>query len=266
MTSAWSSTVPWRLLLGLWCFSATISFAQKQGDSSSKPLDPVQGEREGRTLVAELLEQKPEQTYTNGLLKIRNAEGAEHTRTVRFETQITPTNWSSIYETVPGRAAGPSVKLVIVHAGKAPNRYFLSESLNSGASNTPPGTLSPDETMRPFADSDFWIADLGLEFLHWPKQVIAKKEMYSSRFCAVLDSTNPHPTPGSYARVRSWITTEAPHAPVRAEAYDARGKKLKVFDVKSVEKVKGHYQVDAVEMRNVQADTRTIMEFDLGNQ
>src|SRR5262249_45031920 len=142
-----------------------------------------------------------------------------------------------------------------------PNRYLVLDSANSAVK-----TIPPEQTNIPFAASDFCLADLGLEFLHWPTQRVTKKEMYSSRFCAVLESTNPHPGKDGYARVRSWITTEPPPAPVRAEAYDAAGKRMKVFDVKGVERVNGHFQVDSVEMRNIQTGSRTVMEFDFGAQ
>ena len=47
--------------------------------------------------------------------------------------------------------------------------------------------------MIPFAGSDFWIADLGLEFFHWPEQKVLKKEFRRNCSCVVLESTNPNP-------------------------------------------------------------------------
>ena len=254
----------WCLVFGVWCFS---SFAQKQVESSVKTLSPTEGDREARELVPQILAQRPEQTFTNAVLRIRNRDGVERRVAVRFQTAITPTNWSSTYESSPSHSPEdkkPFVrKLTITHAPSAPNRYLIWESSNTNAT---PKTISPSDTSLPFATSDFSVADLGLEFLHWPKQRVAKKEMYSSRYCAVLDSINPSPAKGACARIRSWITTEPPLAPVRAEAYDAAGKRIKVFDVKGVEKVKGHFKVDSVEMRDLQTGSRTIMEFDLGGE
>src|SRR5262245_31564568 len=41
-----------------------------------RPLDPVQGEREARALVGEMLSQKPDQNVTNtGVLMLRDGEG-----------------------------------------------------------------------------------------------------------------------------------------------------------------------------------------------
>jgi hypothetical protein len=249
--------IPLVLFLAAFSFSA---FAQKPTDSSVKTLSPGEGDREAKELIAQILSQQPEQTFTNALLKIRSREGDERKVLVRFQTIVTPTNWSATYETSPSsQERRPAIsKLSIIHSPAGRNQYLMSDSANSGTKTIPSG-----QTELPFAGSDFSVADLGLEFLHWPKQRVTKKEMYSSRYCAVLESTNPNPAKDGYARVRSWITTEPPLAPVRAEAYDSSGKRIKVFDVKGVERVNGHFQVDSVEMRNLQTGSRTVMEFDL---
>jgi hypothetical protein len=114
----------------------------------------------------------------------------------------------------------------------------------------------------PFAGSDFWECDLGLEFLHWPRQKILKKEFRRQCACMVLESTNPHPTTNGYSRVVSWIDEESLGI-VEANAYDANGKKLKNFYPKNLEKVNGQYQVQSMIMENLQTGSRTRLEFDL---
>ena len=55
--------------------------------------------------------------------------------------------------------------------------------------------------MDPFAGSDFWLCDLGLEFFHWPQQKVLKKEFHRQCACTVLESTNPNPSAdGLFAR------------------------------------------------------------------
>ena len=120
--------------------------------------------------------------------------------------------------------------------------------------------------MVPFAGSDFWVADLGLEFLHWPHQRVLKNEMRHSKSCKVLESVNPQPVPGGYARVVSWIMIESPHGIVHADAYDARGESLKRFDPKSLEKVQGEYQLEEMEMRNRKTGSQTVIKFNLTNE
>ena len=117
--------------------------------------------------------------------------------------------------------------------------------------------------MAPFAGSDFWIVDLGLEFLHWPRQRLLYTDMRHNKSCDVLESINPHPAPGSYSRVVSWITIDPPHPIVHADAYDNGNKLLKQFDPKNIEKVNGQYELQSMEIRTRKTGSRTILEFDL---
>jgi hypothetical protein len=249
------------LALIFWCFSSLLATAQRNLERPP-PLDPVLAEREARELVADMLVQKPGPGPTNGLLKIRDSDGRQREVPVRFATSLTPTNWVHIYETLPSSEQPAGVKLTIIHTDGAPNQYFLSESSgHTGTVSAKP--LAEEEIMAPFAGSDFWIADLGFEFLHWPKQRLLKKEMKNSRSCDVLESINPKPSPRGYSRVVSWITIESPHEPVQASAYDAHGEVLKQFEPKALERVQGHYQIESVEMRNRKTHSRTVMEFAL---
>jgi YD repeat-containing protein len=117
--------------------------------------------------------------------------------------------------------------------------------------------------MIPFAGSDFWIADLGLEFLHWPQQKLIRKQMRRSQSCDMLESTNPNPKPGAYRRVVSWIDIDTGGI-VHADAYDANDRLLKQFDPSEITKVKGEWQLEEMEIRNRQAGTKTLIKFKLG--
>jgi hypothetical protein len=127
----------------------------------------------------------------------------------------------------------------------------------------PSKILSSEELTLPFAGSDFFVSDLGLEFLQWPQQRLLKKEMRRSRFCDVLESTNPRPGKDGYSRVVSWVELEQPHGIVHADAYDAGGKIIKRFDPTEFEKVQGQYQLQEMEIRNIKTGSRTRIEFDL---
>jgi hypothetical protein len=120
--------------------------------------------------------------------------------------------------------------------------------------------------MIPFAGSDFWVADLGLEFLHWPKQRLMAKEMRHSKSCDRLESINPYPVPGGYARVESWIIIERPHGIVHADAYDSKGKLLKFFDPTALEKVQGEYQLEEMEIKNKKTGSCTWIKFNLSHE
>ena len=118
--------------------------------------------------------------------------------------------------------------------------------------------------MTSFANSDFWLADLGLEFFHWPAQKILPKttSLKRGREYTLLESTNPDPSTNGYSRVLACIDNET-GAILEAEAYDAKGELLKIFEPKSFKKVNGQWQLQEMEIRNVQTGSRTRLEFDL---
>jgi len=208
-------------------------------------------EIQGRQLaqkIFEQLEQQPTENFTNtGHLTIRRKDGPRVEFRFRFRAVVTASNWQAIYET---KSESYRVKFLIVHdiGGK---RFF---------------EVRNDENIKceptfPFAGSDFWAEDLGLEFFHWPEQKILKHEMRRGRACKVLESTNPNPSTNSYSRVVSWIDNESGGI-VQAEAYDFNNKLLKEFAPKSFKKVNGQWELQEMEIRNVQTGSRTRLEFD----
>ena len=113
------------------------------------------------------------------------------------------------------------------------------------------GSIISVDTTASLAGSDFWVGDLGLEFLHWPAQKVLHGDTARGRLCKVLESTNPNPSTNGYSRVLSWIDNETLGI-VKAEAYDANGKLLKEFLPKDIKKVNGQWQVGSMKINNVQ--------------
>jgi len=222
-------------------------------------------ETEGRELAQRLLEQRPAENFTNsGVLKIRDSKGRRIEIPVRFETRATPTNWQAVYF-ASGTNRSEQVTLAVLHEERQPNVYCLATAPATGPPTNEAVRLTGAQAMIPFAGSDFWLADLGLEFLHWPMQRMIKKEIKRGQSCYVLESRSPVPD-GGYARVVSWLDIDSARdagqaAIVQAEAYDAKGKLLKEFEPKGVRKVKGQWQLEAMAIRNVQTGSRTRLEF-----
>jgi hypothetical protein len=247
--------------------SSAFCFGQGHVEPQPAPLDPVRAKQEARALVAEMLGQTPQQnTADTGQVRIRDANGKEREIPVRFEIRATPTNWVSVYETLTPAGGPGGEKLTVIHTPGQPNQYQVVSSAGVGATNAVAKELSPDQTMIPFAGSDFWVADLGLEFLHWPKQRLMAKEMRHSKSCDRLESINPYPVPGGYARVESWIIIERPHGIVHADAYDSKGKLLKFFDPTALEKVQGEYQLEEMEIKNKKTGSCTWIKFNLSHE
>jgi hypothetical protein len=246
--------------------SAVVCVAQPKSEIKITPgLEAVEAERKGRALVADLLAQRPEENTTNrGVMTIRRRDAKPLDIQIRFEIFNGQNDWTSVYEAAP--PVGPPVRLTVFHSAGQPNRYLLNE--DAAKADGPGGTqkagraLAGNETMVPFAGADFWAGDLGLEFLHWPQQRVLRHQIKLEQACNVLESVNPHPAPGAYSRVESWIATES-GAIVHAEAYDDKNQLFKVFVPKKLKKINGQYQLDRMEISNQQTGSRTRIDFNL---
>jgi hypothetical protein len=225
-------------------------------------LSPAQGESEARTLLTRLLSQKPELSTTNtGQMRVRDGKGKQVEIPVRFEIACTETNWRSVYQTEPAPGVQGTAELVVIHSQGQPNVYRLKTGLEA-SSNTGAKALEGEQTMIPYAGSDFWVADLGLEFFHWPKQRVLRKEMRRGLYCDVLESADTRPGAGGYGRVVSWIDPDT-GAIVHADAYDERNELLKQFDPTELKKVRGERQLEEMEMRNRKTGSHTWIKFEL---
>jgi hypothetical protein len=236
--------------------------AQAKLDPPSGKIDPADAPRLGSELVARLIQQAPAADRTNnGVIKIEGAGGIVRSIPVQFIIASAGSNWFSSYETRPLEGGGPRVKVTVTHTPGRPGAYAIAES--GPPPGNPPRPLDRSDTMVPFAGSDFWIADLGLEFLHWPGQKLIRKQLRKGQSCDVLESTAPNPAPGGYGRVVSWLDIDTGGI-VYARAYDAADRPLKEFEPKVFRKVKGEWQLEEMEIRNLQKHTKTRIEFKLG--
>jgi hypothetical protein len=228
---------------------------------------PPEAEIEGAALAQKILEQRPADSFTNlGTLTIRGDNHPRLELPITFATIVTETNWRTEYRARQGANRDEATTLVVTHEGVTPNLYRLEEfgrPASAGAVVSPAGPGADGKrTLVPFAGSDFWLCDLGLEFFHWPRQKVLKKEFHRNCACTVLESTNPDPAAGGYSRVVCWIDNDS-NGIVEAYAYDVQGRELKNFYPKNLEKVNGRYQVESMMMENLQTGSRSRLEFDL---
>lgn len=217
---------------------------------------------DGLALAAELRTSAPPQTLdVRGFIRRRTADGERTSVPFVYRIEWVSDGWISVYETVGGAGVMPQ-RLTVVHRPGEPNEYLLVTS-PPGGGDAVTTSLRGAEAMVPFAGSDFWLADLGMEYLHWPEHRIVedlKIKMRKGRPCQVLESTNPEASDRGYARVRSWVDRET-GKPIIAEAYGAGGRLLKEFEVGGVTKVNGVWELKNLEMRDVESDSRTLLEF-----
>ncbi len=216
---------------------------------------------DGPTLAAQVRNMVPEATEVQGTLIIRPDAGKRVRLPIRFETIVGEATWRTVYEV---RTNGlPWERLTVLHRLGGANEYWWHRPGEAAGREGLGERVTSEQAMAAFAGSDFWLADLGLEFLHWPEQRRLKEEdgMRKSRFCRVLESVNPDPRAGGYHRVVSYIDHEYGGV-ILARAYDAGRQLVKSFEVDGVAKVEGQWQLKAIEMRDVRRDSLTRIEFD----
>jgi hypothetical protein len=234
------------------CFGASAAGREL----ATPPIVPSDPEAAGREFAAQLLALRPEASVTNDAL-LRVYSG----RTLRFEipVQITvqagETSWSTTYRT-EGTNQEHAAAFTVTHFPDRPNEYRVA------VFSRPPGdtnefqTLTGNQAFVPFADSDYLLADLGLEFLHWPTQRLLQKELCRGQSCNKLESIAPPGQTNGYVRVVSWFDIDT-GGPVLCEAYDANGKQVKEFKPTGVKKVNGEWHVEEMEISNPRISSRT---------
>jgi len=240
---------------GFLALVASVCFALP----ADKPV-PVSDD-EGQKLAAELRSMRPQENLeVKGHLKVRDGDGKRRQIPIHYQFLAGGKTWQSIYETdSPNQVQAE--RLLVIHGEGQPNRYLYSRGSHGPAGE--PDALAGAQAMIPFARSDFWLADLGLEFLHWPEQRIvheAKIKMRKSRPCKVLESINPQPGAAGYTRLRSWIDAESGGV-ILARAYGPDNRLMKEFEVGGLTKVNGKWELKDMEMRDARTDSQTILEF-----
>ncbi|HWN96515.1 MAG TPA: outer membrane lipoprotein-sorting protein [Methylomirabilota bacterium] len=209
--------------------------------------DPVEGQELARELRGTLPSQE---VIFNGVLRISAPRTEPREVPIQSKIVLSKESWSSVYTAkLPG---GENETLTVRHFPDKPNEYELRRGEKAEQFSGAAATNS-------FAGSDFKLLDLGLEFFHWPTQMLATREMRKGRGCDVLESRPAQTNP--YSRVLSWIDQQSREQGqpglLMAEAYDSRGQILKEFEIKGFK----DGQVSEMEIRNRQTKTSTRLRF-----
>jgi hypothetical protein len=209
------------------------------------------GPKAGRELAAKLRAVKPEEPVSwEGILKIFNRPRKVPPVPIKSQLTLGKTNWTVTYTTAP-TDTNLAEKFIIVFSTNGPNHYFYARADKPGTAPGEPKEISGAEADIPIGGSDFWLSDLGLEFLHWPDQMRLRGDIHDSRGRYVLVSTNPNPGPGGYLRVKTWIDKESDQ-PTQAEAFGTEKTNIvvKSFSLEKIAKgPDGKYQVKEMEIR-----------------
>lgn len=208
--------------------------------------------RMGQDLAAELRSLHPGGSSTNtGTLQIRDAKNRRREIPVSVVTLVGSDAWSVSYRATLTNGA---VETLTVRYGSGLPTSEVARVEPGAALAGAPRRLPPGETAISFAGSDFWVCDLGLEFLSWPSQRYLKDELSNGRLCHVLESVNP--STNGYARVWSYIDTEFKGL-LSAKAFDRRGLLIKDFSTGSFAKVQDRWYLKDIRIRDERTDSKT---------
>ena len=174
----------------------------------------------GQALAQQIRSAVPEERSDfHGTLIIR-AGGQTRTVPVLCRVAVHDDTWETDYQTAATTNAGAE-RLVVIHRADGPNAYRFARAAAAAAPLPEPAEIpAAQAAATALAGSDFSLADLGLEFLHWPQQRQLKGEMRLGQPCYVLESRGPEA--GGIARVKSYIDKES-NGLLIAEGYDAAG-------------------------------------------
>jgi hypothetical protein len=241
-----------RLLLAL-LLGAPLAWAD-----SSAPAEPDNGP----ALAEQIRNAVPEENSPiQGTLIIRSG-GQTRNVPVVCRVVIHEDTWEADYDVAATTNSGAET-LKVIHRTNAPNQYLYARASAPSAPLPVPASLLPAvAAATALGGSDFTLADLGLDFLHWPQQVKLKGEMRLGQPCYVLDSRDP--SAPLVVRVKSYIDKEC-NAPIVAEAYDATDSKVKEFSLhgSSFKKVNGHWRLENMDIRDFKKHSRTELKFDI---
>ena len=156
---------------------------------------------------------------------------------------------------------------VVTHFGDAPPRYAWesTETTELEAKAGAQFEAGSKESLRPLAGSDFWITDLGLEYLFWPAHRLLGKQTRRTRECYVVESRPARAVEGGYARVVSWIDLKSRQL-VRAEAFDNSGKTVKIFKPDEFVYFKGQWRVKQLAIDSPLAGSASYLIFNFRSE
>ena len=236
------SLLAFSLIMGLTLADEASSYQPKTGEALAKRV------REAMP---------PSDIEGRAILRTRERSGDWTEYDLRMSTRLVAIDrWRVNY--VAKSREGEERVLVIEHGRDRLPRYERRQ----GKSEQKVLSRGDAASTKGYAGSEFSPLDLGLDFLHWPKQELVNHRitMRRSRPCFVIESSDPDYHGAPYTRVLSWIDRE--HLVImRSEAYDISGKLLKTFEPDDVTKVNGEWRVKTVEIRNRSTKRKSELEF-----
>jgi hypothetical protein len=115
------------------------------------------------------------------------------------------------------------------------------------------------EPHKNLLNSSFTPSDLSLDFLSWRKQKFIGTSEMKDRACYHIESISQKEDGSPYDRVEAWIDQEY-FAIMKSECYDAEGKMVKEFQIKSITILEGNYIPKRIELNEPLKNRKTTLE------
>ncbi|MDB6026126.1 MAG: hypothetical protein JWM68_2349 [Verrucomicrobiales bacterium] len=244
--------------------AAFIAIALLAATSPSANAVALTSNAAGQELAAQLRNAPPSQgSEVSGVLKITFGTNRVEIP-VRAQAITEDDKWKTIYTTSSVKNI-PAMQIVVIHSSNAPNQYSYARATDTNSVFQKPIVINSQVAAETsLAGSDFTIADLGMDFLHWPEQIRLTATPRLGRDCYLLESRNP--AAKEMVRVKSWIDKESEGVGLLvAEGYNAKDEKVKVFSLSgsSFKKVNGRMQLEKMTIRSPKKSSETVLQFDL---
>lgn len=216
---------------------------------------------EGQKLAQQLRQTRPAEgeSEVRGTLIISH-DGKKHVPVV-CKIVVRGDVWQTIYESKATDGI-PAERLIITRIAGGKNQYAYARAPSVGAPVPEPKPIPTQQAYIPFAQSDFWLTDLGTEFIFWPQQARLPGQLRLGRDCYLLESENPNAP--EIVRIKAFIDKET-NGILVAEGYDAKNKPVKDFSLhgSSFKKVNGRWVLERMDMHNAKTRSQTVLKFDL---
>lgn len=119
--------------------------------------------------------------------------------------------------------------------------------------------ISSDGKGDSFMGSDFSYDDLGARHPEKDSHKIIGSETITGEECWIIESS-PKASGETYSKTISWISKERTMG-LKREFYDSKGSLLKILSVLELREMNNYLMISHTEMKNVQKNHRTTMEF-----
>lgn len=237
---------------------AFVITSQALEQSNDAPIDETgTPDEKGQELASAILSQVPTANYqTQGMLTIRSPRGNRQKLKISSLVYASPSHtWTNIFQ-IADLKGTIKEEFLIVRNPQKKNVYYRT----FGKVDTQGRTLIQriGDPFIPIGNSDFMMGDMGFQFLFWPSQEVIREQLRSGRKTYLLESKEPDPK--VYSKILTWVDKKT-LGPMRAEAFDLTGKRIKIFSVGGIKEINGQKVVSRFDMENLQTGYFSRIEF-----